>query len=33
MCGIVGVAGNIGPKADKAFKTLLILDSVRGIDQ
>ena len=32
MCGIVGVAGNIGIKGDKALKTLLILDSLRGVD-
>lgn len=32
MCGLVGVAGNIGVKEDKILKTLLILDAVRGID-
>lgn len=30
MCGLVGMAGNIVLKDEKAFKTLLILDSLRG---
>lgn len=32
MCGIVGVAGHIGVEEEKAFKTLLELDTVRGPD-
>lgn len=32
MCGIVGVAGKLNNKTDKALKTLLVLDAVRGID-
>lgn len=32
MCGIVGVAGNLSIKDDKAFRTMLVLDSVRGED-
>jgi predicted glutamine amidotransferase len=32
MCGIVGVAGDIGFKHEKALKTLLIVDSLRGTD-
>lgn len=32
MCGLVGVAGDITLKSEKVFKTMLILDSVRGID-
>lgn len=32
MCGHVGSAGNISFKHEKVFKTLLILDSLRGID-
>lgn len=32
MCGIVGTAGNLNGNSDKAFKTLLILDSLRGTD-
>ena len=32
MCGLVGVAGNVDFKADKAIKTLLILDAIRGTD-
>src|SRR5690606_8536689 len=30
MCGLVGVAGNITSVSDKIFRTLLILDTVRG---
>jgi hypothetical protein len=30
MCGLVGVAGASGGKMDKVFRTLLILDTVRG---
>ena len=32
MCGIVGQAGNLTIKTDAVFKTLLILDALRGID-
>jgi len=32
MCGLVGVAGDIGHKERKAFKTLLLVDSLRGED-
>ena len=32
MCGLVGIAGQIGIKHERAFKTLLILDNLRGID-
>lgn len=32
MCGIVAVAGKITSKLDSVFKTLLVLDAVRGID-
>lgn len=32
MCGIVGVAGNLTAKEEKAFNTMLILDAIRGID-
>lgn len=32
MCGIVGVAGFIGVNEEKAFKTLLEIDTVRGPD-
>jgi hypothetical protein len=32
MCGIVGMAGNITTQKEKVFKTLLILDSLRGED-
>lgn len=32
MCGHVGVAGNITIREERIIKTLLILDSVRGID-
>ena len=32
MCGLVGMAGNIGNKEETAFKQLLIIDSLRGID-
>lgn len=30
MCGIVGTAGKVGFKEEKVFRTLLILDSLRG---
>lgn len=30
MCGCVGVAGNIGYKEEKVFRTLLMLDTLRG---
>lgn len=30
MCGLVGVVGNITPKVGRAFKDLLVFDSVRG---
>lgn len=30
MCGIVGVAGLITPKAEKAFRNMLIIDVLRG---
>lgn len=30
MCGLVGVAGNIGAAEEKIFKTLLFLDTLRG---
>lgn len=32
MCGLVGVAGNIPLQIDKIFKTLLVLDTLRGED-
>lgn len=32
ICGIVGTVGNLTATTDRAFKTLLILDSLRGID-
>lgn len=32
MCGLVGIAGQIGNNADNLMKHLLILDSLRGID-
>lgn len=32
MCGIVGMAGLLNAKHEKAFETLLILDSLRGKD-
>lgn len=32
MCGIVGIYGDIDVKAERAFRTLLILDSLRGTD-
>ena len=32
MCGITGVAGQISIKHERAFKTMLILDTLRGID-
>lgn len=32
MCGLVMIAGDITYKLDKVFKTLLILDSLRGTD-
>lgn len=30
MCGLVGLAGNIGFKEEKVFKTMLMLDVLRG---
>ena len=30
MCGVVGLAGNIGFKEEKVFRTLLMLDVLRG---
>lgn len=32
MCGLVGVAGEIGIKEERMFQTMLILDSLRGED-
>ena len=32
MCGLVGMAGDLTPVEEKAFRTLLILDSLRGED-
>jgi len=32
ICGIVGVAGQVSLKHERAFKTMLILDTLRGID-
>lgn len=32
MCGLVGAAGKLNFKSDKAIKNLLILDALRGID-
>jgi len=32
MCGLVGVAGEVNITAEKAFRNLLILDSLRGED-
>lgn len=32
MCGLVGVAGALGTKEERAFKTLLRLDTLRGED-
>jgi glucosamine 6-phosphate synthetase-like amidotransferase/phosphosugar isomerase protein len=32
ICGIVGAAGQLTYPAEKAFKTLLLLDALRGID-
>lgn len=32
MCGLVGIAGAVTGDHEKAFKTLLILDSLRGVD-
>ena len=32
MCGIVGAAGQLAYASEKSFKTLLILDALRGID-
>lgn len=32
MCGLVGMAGNLTGKEEKAFHQLLIMDSVRGVD-
>lgn len=32
ICGLVGIAGQLSMKHEQAFKTLLILDTLRGID-
>lgn len=32
MCGLVGAIGQIDYKTEKAFKQLLVLDSLRGVD-
>lgn len=32
MCGLVGVAGNLGTKDIKVFKELLYVDKLRGVD-
>ena len=32
MCGIVGIAGNLSVAAEKAFRDMLVFDSVRGED-
>lgn len=32
MCGLVGIAGAVTGDHEKAFKTLLILDALRGVD-
>ncbi len=32
MCGLVGVAGLITDKQEKVYKTLLMLDTIRGMD-
>lgn len=32
MCGLVGMAGDLTPAEEKVFRTLLILDSLRGED-
>lgn len=32
ICGIVGAAGKIAVKHERAFKTMLILDTLRGVD-
>lgn len=32
MCGLVGIAGQLSLKHERAFKTMLILDTLRGID-
>jgi glucosamine 6-phosphate synthetase-like amidotransferase/phosphosugar isomerase protein len=32
MCGIVGMAGDLNATHEKAMKTLLILDALRGVD-
>ena len=32
MCGIVAVFGDISIKVEQAFKQMLIMDSVRGLD-
>lgn len=32
MCGIVGVAGLIGPSEEEVFRDMLLFDQVRGID-
>lgn len=32
MCGIVGFAGNLNYEQERAFDTLLVLDTLRGVD-
>lgn len=32
ICGLVGIAGQLSTKHERAFKTMLILDTLRGID-
>ncbi len=32
MCGLVGAAGNIGPKHSEMFRDMLFMDVVRGMD-
>lgn len=32
ICGLVGIAGQVSIKHERAFKTLLILDNLRGVD-
>jgi predicted glutamine amidotransferase len=32
MCGLVGIAGNIGLKEEQMLRTMLVLDSIRGED-
>ena len=32
MCGIVGVAGSVGVEEERIFKSLLLFDTLRGVD-